>query len=111
MTTHPLTLAAARRAETPVERAIRLADAQHETNTPDGDDCTVYFEHDWQDTSEPGVYGERYMPRCEAFLRAVVVKHEDGSETLMDNDDAHNRFGLKWVRAEEKWSQEVAEND
>lgn len=71
------------------------ADSEADESTPEGLDCTCYFERDW--------VGYGFPKECESVLIGMHVFHDDGSVTAMTRDEAYDAFGVNWVRAVE-WS-------
>lgn len=79
------------------------ADGERNDSTPDGRDCTAYFERDW--------VGYGYPKECESSLIGVIAYNDDGTATAYTKDEAYDAFGVVWVREMETHDAEAAEND
>lgn len=87
------------------------ADGEQDNSTPDGRDCTAYFERDWQDVSDDAVNGGRWFRECTSSLIGVLAFNDDGTATAYTKDEATDAFGIVWVRAMEADDAEAAENE
>ena len=87
------------------------ADSERDDSTPDGQDCTCYFERDWSDVSDDAVNGGRWFQECSSSLIGVFAHNEDGTITAYTRDEAYSAFGVPWVRAVEVSDAEEAENE
>lgn len=79
------------------------ADAETDHSTPDGVDCTCFFQRDWE--------GYGFPKECVSSLIGVFVANDDGSITALTRDGAYSEFGVTWVRHVESLDAMEAEND
>lgn len=77
------------------------ADGEYDDSTPEGLDCTCYFERDWEQVSDDAVCGGRWISQCNSSLFGVIVFNDDGTATPYTRDQAYDAFGVTWVHAVE----------
>lgn len=77
------------------------ADSEQDYCTPEGQDCTCFFERDWE--------GYGFPKECVSSLIGVFVMNDDGSITAYTRDDAYSAFGVPWVRQVESRDAQDAE--
>ncbi len=87
------------------------ADSERDASTPEGQDCTCYFERDWTDESDDAVRGGRWTRVCNSSMIGVFAHNEDGTITAFTRDEAYSAFGVPWVRQIEIFDAEEAENE